>query len=52
MVHGGGFTPYQAGRWQHGWHVRPEPQKHLKKPPAETIRTFYWDTILHSQAAA
>ena len=52
MVHGGGFTPYQAGRWQHGWHVRPEPQKHLKKPPAETIRTFYWDTILHSQPAA
>ncbi|MEA2983717.1 MAG: aminocarboxymuconate-semialdehyde decarboxylase [Alphaproteobacteria bacterium] len=49
MVHGGGFTPYQAGRWQHGWHVRPEPQKHLKKPPAETIRTFYWDTILHSR---
>ena len=51
MVHGGGFTPYQAGRWQHGWHVRPEPQKHLKKPPAETIRTFYWDTILHGKPA-
>jgi aminocarboxymuconate-semialdehyde decarboxylase len=49
MVHGGGFTPYQAGRWQHGWHVRPEPKNRLKKPPAETIRTFYWDTILHSQ---
>src|ERR1700730_3911524 len=49
MVHGGGFTPYQAGRWQHGWHVRPEPQKDLKRPPAETIRTFYWDTILHSK---
>ena len=51
MVHGGGFTPYQAGRWQHGWHVRPEPQKHLKKPPAETIRTLYWDTILHAKPA-
>jgi aminocarboxymuconate-semialdehyde decarboxylase len=51
MVHGGGFTPYQAGRWQHGWHVRAEPQKHLKKPPAETIRTFYWDTILHGKPA-
>jgi aminocarboxymuconate-semialdehyde decarboxylase len=51
MVHGGGFTPYQAGRWQHGWHVRPEPKNHLKKPPAETIRTFYWDTILHGQPA-
>ena len=49
MVHGGGFTPYQAGRWQHGWQVRPEPKLHLKKPPAETIRTFYWDTILHAQ---
>ena len=51
MVHGGGFTPYQAGRWQHGWQVRPEPKKNLKKPPAETIRTFYWDTILHGQPA-
>jgi aminocarboxymuconate-semialdehyde decarboxylase len=51
MVHGGGFAPYQAGRWQHGWHVRPEPQKHLKEPPAETIRTFYWDTILHGKPA-
>jgi len=49
MVHGGGFTPYQAGRWQHGWQVRPEPKKNMKKPPAETIRTFYWDTILHSK---
>jgi aminocarboxymuconate-semialdehyde decarboxylase len=49
MVHGGGFAPYQAGRWQHGWHVRPEPQRHLKEPPAETIRTLYWDTILHGR---
>jgi aminocarboxymuconate-semialdehyde decarboxylase len=51
MVHGGGFAPYQAGRWQHGWHVRPEPQVHLKKPPAEMIRSFYWDTILHGKPA-
>jgi len=26
MVHGGGFVPYQAGRWKHGWQVRPDPQ--------------------------
>jgi aminocarboxymuconate-semialdehyde decarboxylase len=51
MVHGGGFAPYQAGRWQHGWQVRPEPKKHLKKPPAETIRTLYFDTILHGRPA-
>jgi aminocarboxymuconate-semialdehyde decarboxylase len=51
MVHGGGFTPYQAGRWQHGWHVRPEPKVHLKKPPEATIRTLYFDTILHGKPA-
>ncbi|MGH6676475.1 MAG: amidohydrolase family protein, partial [Xanthobacteraceae bacterium] len=33
MVHGGGFTPYQGGRWVHGWHVRPEPKVHLKHSP-------------------
>ena len=22
MVHGGGFIPYQGGRWVHGWQVR------------------------------
>ena len=35
MVHGGGFVPYQAGRFQHGWQVRPEPERHLKCRPAE-----------------
>ena len=30
MVHGGGFMPYQGGRWVHGWHVRPEPKVKLK----------------------
>jgi len=23
LAHGGGFTPYQAARWEHGWAVRP-----------------------------
>jgi len=51
MVHGGGFAPYQAGRWQHGWHVRPEPKVNLKKPPEATIRTLYFDTITHGKPA-
>lgn len=51
MVHGGGFVPYQAGRWQHGWHVRPEPQAKLKEPPEASIRKLYFDTILHGQPA-
>ena len=30
LAHGGGFTPYQAARWEHGWRVRPEPKKNIK----------------------
>ena len=26
LAHGGGFVPYQAGRFLHGWHVRAEPK--------------------------
>ena len=48
LVHGGGFVPYQAGRWAHGWQVRPEPKVNLKQPPQPWIERFYYDTILHS----
>ena len=51
MVHGGGFAPYQAGRWSHGWHVREEPKVNLKVPPDAAIKRFYFDTILHGQPA-
>jgi aminocarboxymuconate-semialdehyde decarboxylase len=51
MVHGGGFAPYQWGRWVHGWHVREEPKVHVKQVPADAIRRFYFDTILHGQPA-
>jgi aminocarboxymuconate-semialdehyde decarboxylase len=51
MVHGGGFAPYQAGRWVHGWHVRPEPKVNLEEPPEAAIRRFYFDTILHGKPA-
>jgi aminocarboxymuconate-semialdehyde decarboxylase len=49
LVHGGGFVPYQAGRWAHGWHVRPEPKVNIKQSPEPWIDRFYYDTILHSQ---
>ncbi len=35
LAHGGGFTPYQAARWEHGWQVRPEPKKNIAKQPTE-----------------
>jgi aminocarboxymuconate-semialdehyde decarboxylase len=49
LVHGGGFVPYQAGRWTHGWQVRPEPKVNLKQSPQPWIERFYYDTILHSK---
>jgi aminocarboxymuconate-semialdehyde decarboxylase len=49
MVHGGGFTPYQGGRWVHGWKVRPEPKMHLKHSPEKYLERFRYDTICHSK---
>ncbi len=48
LAHGGGFVPYQAGRFVHGWHVRTEPKKKLPKPPTDSLKRFYFDTITHS----
>jgi aminocarboxymuconate-semialdehyde decarboxylase len=49
LAHGGGFVPYQAGRFLHGWHVRAEPKKKLPKPPTDSLQRFYFDTIVHSK---
>jgi aminocarboxymuconate-semialdehyde decarboxylase len=49
LSHGGGFVPYQAGRFQHGWEVRDEAKINIKNPPAESIGRLFYDTILHSK---
>jgi aminocarboxymuconate-semialdehyde decarboxylase len=51
LAHGGGNVPYICGRWEHGWHVRPEPKQHLPIPPMEYVRRFYFDSIAHSRPA-
>ncbi len=48
LAHGGGFLPYQAGRFRHGFDVRPEPKINLERPPEESIGRLFYDTILHS----
>jgi len=50
MSHGGGFIPYQGGRWVHGWEVRPEPKVNVKHSPAPYLDRFLYDTILHTKA--
>ena len=50
FVHGGGFAPWQAGRFAHGWQVRNEPKVHLKDHgPEKALDMLYYDTILHAQ---
>lgn len=49
VVHGGGFAPYQLGRWDHAFHrnVRGAAQN-LTRPPSEWVSRLYHDTVLHS----
>lgn len=50
MAHGGGFAPYQKGRFVHGWHVRNEPKLRLKSSPEGSFEKLLFDTILHDTA--
>jgi len=51
QLHGGGFVPYQAGRFRHGWHVRSEPRATLAAPPDDSLNRLFFDTIVHDQPA-
>ena len=48
VTHGGGFAPYQVGRWQHGWEVRSEPKEFIAtEDPRNLFGTFYFDSLTH-----
>ncbi len=49
--HGGGFWPYQVGRFDHGYDVRPEPKTNIGKHPSEYASRMYYDTITHDVGA-
>lgn len=50
LPHAGGTFPWLIGRITHGWGVRDE-CKHLKTPPVDYLRRFYYDTITHAHPA-
>lgn len=52
VVHGGGFAPYQVGRWDHAFRndVRGA-ATNLTVAPSEWLRTMYFDTVVHSDPA-
>lgn len=48
VTHGGGFAPYQVGRWQHGWEVRPEPKMNIDvADPRGLFSKLYFDSLTH-----
>jgi aminocarboxymuconate-semialdehyde decarboxylase len=48
FTHGGGFAPYQIGRWEHGWSVRPEPRVNIEdKGPRSYFASLYFDSLTH-----
>lgn len=46
--HGGGFLPYQIGRWDHGWACRTEAKVVISDTlPSEYFKKMYFDTLTH-----
>jgi aminocarboxymuconate-semialdehyde decarboxylase len=49
VVHGGGFAPYQLGRWDHAFeHDVRGAAANLTRPPSQWVGRLYHDTVLHS----
>ena len=50
LAHGGGYWPYQFGRFDRGHAVRPE-SRGAGRAPRAYLRAFYYDSIVHSPEA-
>jgi aminocarboxymuconate-semialdehyde decarboxylase len=48
LVHAGGFMPFQIGRLDHGFRVRPESKAAIIAAPSTYLRRFWFDTITHA----
>jgi aminocarboxymuconate-semialdehyde decarboxylase len=52
FVHGGGFVPYQLGRWDHGWRVRDDVRARTSRPPSAYLAgRIFFDSLTHDPQA-
>lgn len=52
MVHGGGFAPWQSGRWDRGFDaVAHLTRAHIETRPTELLQRVHFDSVLHDPAA-
>jgi aminocarboxymuconate-semialdehyde decarboxylase len=45
LCHLGGAIPYLAERLDRGYHAFSECREHIRKPPSEYLKRFYYDTV-------
>ena len=45
LGHLGGAIPYLAERLNRGYEAFPECRKHIRRPPTEYLKAFYYDTV-------
>jgi aminocarboxymuconate-semialdehyde decarboxylase len=49
FAHGGGMIPYQVGRLDRGYAVRPECEGRCRETPSEYLRRVYFDSLTHGR---
>jgi aminocarboxymuconate-semialdehyde decarboxylase len=51
VVHGGGFVPFQIGRMDRAFDIKPGlAASHLSRLPSDVLKTIYVDTVVHQPA--
>jgi len=51
LAHAGGSCPFLRGRWEHGWHVRPEAKVQIQQPPSAYFARLRFDSLTHAGPA-
>jgi len=51
FAHGGGYGVFAAGRFRHGFAMRPEPREKISTPPRDLIGRLYVDSLVHDDVA-
>src|SRR5207248_4203618 len=52
LVHGGGFLPFQTGRFDRSYAINGHPEATMAKgAPSDYVRSFYYDTCVMEPAA-
>lgn len=51
LAHGGGFLPYQIGRFDRGFAAHPACKRAIDKEPHEFLASFFYDTLTHDTGA-